>query len=89
MARFTTRIQLENATEKDYSRLQAQLEHDTSGTVKRTSMQGKEKIATNGEFSLEGNISIREITAAVVNAAAKTGRKYSFTIIRNKTNSIN
>ena len=89
MARFTTRIQLENATEKDYSNLQAQLEHDTSGTVKRSSSQGKEKLVLDGEFSFEGNINIREITAAVVNAAAKTGRKYSFTIIRSKPASNN
>ena len=89
MARFTTRIQLENATAKDYSNLQTQLALDTSGVIKKSSSQSKEKNIANTEFSLEGNISIQEITAAVVNAAAKTGRKYSFTIIRNKAISNN
>jgi hypothetical protein len=35
-------------------------------------------------FDREGNITIQDVTDAVLRAASKTGKKYSFTIIRNK-----
>lgn len=84
MARFTTRIQLEDATESDYQSLQTQLEQDVTGIIKKTVTHSKRTLSSNSEFSLEGNITIQEVTAVVSNAAAKTGKKYSFTIIRNK-----
>jgi hypothetical protein len=84
MARFITRIQLQQATEDDYKSLQKELNRESFKSSKNTTAKSKTSIGTNGEFSLEGNITIQQVTHAVVKAVSKTGKKYSFTIIRDK-----
>ena len=84
MARFTTRIQLQEANENDYINLQSELERESFRSIKKLPEKSNVRIAANGEFNLEGNITIQEITNVVVKAAAKTGKQYSFTIIKNK-----
>jgi hypothetical protein len=84
MARFTTRIQLQEANENDYINLQSELERESFRSIKKLPEKSNVRIAAKGEFNLEGNITIQEITNVVVKAAAKTGKQYSFTIIKNK-----
>jgi hypothetical protein len=84
MAKFTTRIQLQEANENDYINLQSELERESFRSIKKLPEKSNVRIATKGEFNLEGNITIQEITNVVVKAAAKTGKQYSFTIIKNK-----
>lgn len=81
MARFITTIELHNADEKDYKTLNIELkkEYFTESKAKSKKIQpGKE------EYNREGNITLQDVTGAVLRAAGKTGKKYSFTIIRNK-----
>lgn len=83
MARFITTIQLHNADEKDYKTLHAELKKESFTESNRIS--GKNKVEGKEEFNREGNnITLQDVTDAVLRAASKTGKKYSFTIIRNK-----
>jgi hypothetical protein len=84
MPRFITTIQLYNADEKDYQTLHSELKKASFIEVKRSS--GKSKLSSNEkeEYNREGNITLQDVTDAVLKAAVKTGKKYSFTIIRNK-----
>jgi len=75
MARFITTIQLHNAAETDYETLNFELEKQS---FRGTKTSGKR------EYNREGNVTLQEVTNAVLKAAEKTGKKYSFTIIRNK-----
>ena len=80
MARFITTIELFNANENDYQTLQTELKKYsfTRRTLQTGDLPGKE------EYNREGNVSLQDVTYAVLQAAYKTGKKYSFTIIRNK-----
>jgi len=80
MARFITTIELFNADENDYQTLQTELKKHsfTRRTLQAENLPGKE------EYNREGNVSLQDVTYAVLQAAYKTGKKYSFTIIRNK-----
>ena len=80
MARFITTIELFNADERDYQTLQTELKKYsfTRRNLSADNLSGKE------EYNREGNVSLQDVTYAVLQAAYKTGKKYSFTIIRNK-----
>jgi hypothetical protein len=80
MARFITTIELFNADQKDYETLQSELKKYsfTRRSLQTNKLPGKE------EYNREGNVTLQDVTYAVLQAAYKTGKKYSFTIIRNK-----
>jgi L-rhamnose mutarotase len=84
MARFTTTIQLHNADEKDYQILHTELKKESFKEIRRYSAASSEVRLQKEEYNLEGNITLQDVADAVLRAAAKTGKKYSFTIIRNK-----
>lgn len=78
MARFITTIQLHDADEKDYKKLNNELKKKSFVETRHYTSPRKD------EYNREGNITIQDVTAAVVRAASQTGKKYSFTIIKNK-----
>jgi hypothetical protein len=80
MARFITTIELFNADQKDYETLQSELK---KYSFTRRSLQAN-KLPGKEEYNREGNVTLQDVTYAVLQAAYKTGKKYSFTIIRNK-----
>lgn len=83
MARFITTIELHGADEKDYTTLHTELKKASFIVVK--SHPAKEKTSRREEFNREGhNVTLQEVTDAVLRATGKIGRKYSFTIIRSK-----
>jgi len=81
MARFITTIELFNADAKDYQTLQSELKKHSF--TRRTLLTG-DNLPGKEEYNREGNVSLQDVTHAVLQAAHKTGKKYSFTIIRNK-----
>lgn len=83
MARFITTIQLHNADETDYKKLHTELEK-ASFRGKKYPDKRNDGLTGKIEYNREGNVTLQEVTDAVLRAAAKTGKKYSFTIIRNK-----
>lgn len=83
MARFTATIELHGADEKDYKALNAELQKRSFIISKSYPAKGQN--LRRQEFNREGNnITLQDVTDAVLKAARKTGRKYSFTIIRSK-----
>jgi hypothetical protein len=82
MARFITTIRLHDAAAKDYEKLNEELvKYSFKGTGnKKEDKEEPGKI----EYNREGNVTLQEVTDAVLKAAGSTGKKYSFTIIRNK-----
>ena len=80
MARFITTIELFNAEKKDYETLQSEL---TKYSFTKRSLQAG-NLPAKEEYNREGNVTLQDVTYAVLQAAYKTGKKYSFTIIRNK-----
>jgi len=86
MAKFITRIQLEQASESDYKSLQKELTNASFKSIRKSTAKSKLPIPENEEFSLEGNINIQQVTHAVVKAITRTGKKFSFTIVRDKSN---
>ena len=85
MARFTTTIELHGANEQDYNTLHTELQKRSFVAIKGIADNGKLPLPRKDEFNREGNISIQDVTDAVLRAAGKTGKKYSFTIIKSKT----
>ena len=77
MTTFTARVELLNAVPKDYERLQSEMKKETFSAGNRS---------TDGhvEFRCKDKSSIREVIDAVVRAASKTGRKFTFTVMKDK-----
>ncbi|MET0395019.1 MAG: hypothetical protein ABW019_17875, partial [Chitinophagaceae bacterium] len=84
MARFTTTIQLHNADESDYTLLDTVLAKSSFRGVRKKKPGQADNLPDKREYNRDGNVTIQDVTDAVVKAAAGTGKKYSFTIIRNK-----
>jgi hypothetical protein len=83
MAKFITTIELFNAEEKDYQTLQTELRRASFKETNRI-LKGRDNSSRKEEYNREGNVTLQDVTDAVLKAAIKTGKKYSFTIIRNK-----
>ena len=83
MPKFVTNIHLQNADEKDYETLHKELEKES---FKSESHAAKSiaYITESNSFSKEGNITLQEVTNAVLRVFSRIGRKYSFFIIRDK-----
>jgi hypothetical protein len=78
MNTFTARVELHNANPDDYTRLYTELQKESfvaAGTKVQTG---------NVEFKIKNRISINEVIDAVVRSASKTGRKFSFTVMKDK-----
>jgi hypothetical protein len=83
MAKFITTIKLQAAGETDYDRLYTELEKESFRENKIPPVKNVHHFGRR-EYKREGNITLQEVTAVVLKAAARTGKEYSFTIIRDK-----
>jgi hypothetical protein len=83
MAKFITTIELHDADEKDYDKLYSELEKESFEKEKKA-QKDKQDPTGKEEYKREGRVAIQEVTRSVLKAIAKTGKKYSFTIIKNK-----
>ena len=85
MSKFITSIRLQEATERDYATLSQEMKKNAFNPV---SDQKHGKAGGNSStfvFNSTGNKSLLDTTTVVTLAAATTGKKYSFTVIREKT----
>lgn len=82
MPKFTATIQLHDAGKKDYDTLNTELAKESFKGDKIS--LGKIKEHLRKEYSREGNLTLQQVTISVSKAASKTGKKYSFTVMRNK-----
>ncbi len=79
MAKFITSIELFGADESDYQNLTSALEKESFRPEKKKYVSLKRV-----EYNREGNITLKDVTDAVFKVAKSTGKKYSFTIIKDK-----
>jgi len=85
MPKFVTRIQLLNAENKDYQVLQEEMKKESFDMVRTRCYHSSMKTLMPAEYAMEGNISLSDATDATWRAARRTGKKYAFTIIKQKT----
>lgn len=76
MSKFTANVTLFDASVSDYVQLR-----ETLGKKLYVAARSKQDEAS---FVRTGNVGIQEVTDDILRAATQTGRRYSFTIIRNK-----
>ena len=83
MSTFTTSISLHDADENDYAKLQGEIETQAK---KRNQHVVINTNFFNGEtkYKWDGDVSMQNIADTIFKAAPKTGKKYSFSIMRNK-----
>ena len=78
MTTFTARIELQNANPNDYKKLQTEMQREAFIAASSNAQTG------NVEFHSKEKASIREAIDAVMRAASKTGKKFSFTVMKDK-----
>jgi hypothetical protein len=80
MAKFITSINLQEATDRDYAKLSQELKKYFFSPANKPGKSLGSPLVFN---SAESN-SLLDTTTAVTRAASATGRKFSFTVIREK-----
>jgi hypothetical protein len=78
MSTFTARVELHSANPTDYNNLYAEMQKESLVAA------GAKAESGNIEFKSKDKISISEVIDAVVRAASKTGKKFSFTVMKDK-----
>ena len=83
MAKFIISVELQNANEEDYTRLTREFEK-ASFKRERNACKSEAYVSEKSVFSKISDITLQEINSVVSKAAAKTGKEYSFFVIKNK-----
>jgi len=83
MPSFITRIELQSASQKDYQKLEEELKKASFKDIRKAGAR-RQMAPTPVEFNRNGNYTLLEVTDAAVKAARKTGRDYSFTVIKER-----
>lgn len=78
MTNYIARVELHQAGAEDYRQLIRAMKQERFVTGKDNSTSG------NLTFKRRENIEIKEVIDAVIKAAASTGRKFSFTVMKDK-----
>jgi len=84
MPKFTTSIRLQGASEKDYAVLTREMRKNSFSPVSENKKNSSGGLDTTFVFNSTSHKSLLDTTAVVSLAAATTGKKYSFTVIREK-----
>jgi hypothetical protein len=84
MRKYITRVQLKDAEQSDYERLDGEMEKERFSRVKLQKASTKESSVRPREYNFRGGITLQQVTAAAYRAASKTGKKYSFTVMKEK-----
>ena len=87
MPNFITRIELQSASQKDYQKLEEEMKKASFVDAKKNKLR-RQAIAAPAEFNCHGNYTLLQVTDAAVKAARKTGRRYTFTVIKERKLSI-
>jgi serine kinase of HPr protein (carbohydrate metabolism regulator) len=95
MRTFITSVRLKDAENPDYERLDREMEKEQFAKVKPPKAKspkaksrvaaGEKELTVTREYNYLGSISLQAVTAAVYRAAHRTGKQYSFTVIKQKT----
>jgi len=85
MAKFITSIKLQEGTERDYAVLSQELKKYLFTPVSKSISNRSSGSTPAVVFNSDDDKSLLDTTTAVSRAAATTGRKFSFTVIREKS----
>lgn len=89
MPKFITSIRLQGANEKDYNILSQELKKYLFKPVTQNKVNLEEGLGSTFVFNSANNKTLLDTTAAVSLAASSTGKKYSFTVIKEKAKTEN
>ena len=85
MPKFITSIRLQEANEKDYAILSQEMKKNSFNPVSEHKKNTSGGVNSTFVFNSTSHKSLLDTTAVVSLAAATTGKKYSFTVIREKS----
>ena len=83
MPKFITRIELQDAENKDYEKLDVELKKASFIEVLTCYLNGTSRI-NKKLYSWEGNVDLQRVTSAAYSAAKRINKRFSFTIIKDK-----
>ena len=84
MHKFITSIRLQEANERDYATLSREMKKNSFNPVSESKFNKQDGIISSIVFNATSNKSLLDTTTAVSLAAATTGKKYSFTVIKER-----
>ncbi len=84
MTRFIVNITLHSAAEADYKVLSSEMAKESFDSIKKNVAKANGYLLRLMEFTREGAFTIKELTDAACRAAKKTGKEFSFTVIKDK-----
>jgi hypothetical protein len=84
MTRFIINISLHGAGDTDYEKLQVEMKKESFTCIKNHPEKGRGYLLRICEFTRRGSLTLKDITDAAFRAARKTGKEYSFTVIKDK-----
>ena len=84
MPKFITSIRLQEANERDYAILSRELKKNSFSPVSENKSNGSGEVISSVVFNSNSNKSLLDTTTEVTLAAATTGKKYSFTVIKER-----
>ncbi|MES2773790.1 MAG: hypothetical protein V4722_06380 [Bacteroidota bacterium] len=84
MAIYTSTIQLHGASETDFTALQTELKAQAKKRKQHFELADAQPTGEERKYFWEGNVTLQKIAETILQAAPKIGKKYSFSIMRNK-----
>jgi hypothetical protein len=85
MPKFITSISLQEANERDYAKLSQEMKKNSFNPVSEFKSGKTGGVTSSFVFNSAGNKSLLDTTTEISLAAATTGKKYSFTVIKEKS----
>lgn len=85
MPSFIATIELKDVTASEFERLDSKLQSASFVCNRKDSIDIKQRRNRSGEYVKRGNnMTLNDVSSLLANTLYKTGRKYSFTIIKEK-----
>lgn len=84
MPKYITRIELLDAEDQDYEKLDIEFTKKAFTRTVAYKEKGRIGVSRLKEYYKDGNDSLQHVTATVYNAAKKIGKKFTFTVMKDK-----
>jgi len=79
MKSFITNVRLKNADTGDYDRLDVEMEKERFA---KGDLAGGRQVDSGREYNFLGQLTLQAVTEAAYRAAHRTGKQYTFTVIK-------
>jgi hypothetical protein len=83
MINYLTTIQLKDAVQNDYDKLDVEMSKEAFAPVKQSQPVTQ---PIYREYKYNGGTTLQEVTAAAYRASRRVGKQYSFTVIKARAN---